>query len=148
MGWNYLSIPTPQLFNPIVYNGCNYLSLLGLKLNHLIKMGPWHICCKVCWQVVVQHLSGEIWRHIYSWGIVLLTCIRKIWWYIEKNIKVKRNDSKWGRMFSVGLKLPRDMTNKLAFIQFSISVTGSHACKSYVLAELCRPTAILCCGIP
>ena len=36
-------------FHPTLYNGCNYLSMLGLKLNHVSKRGPrcpstWH--CK------------------------------------------------------------------------------------------------------
>ena len=50
MGWNYLSIPKLQrcnrwslgmdkLFHPILYNGYNYLSMLGLKLNHVSKRG-------------------------------------------------------------------------------------------------------------
>ena len=50
MGWNYLSIPKLQRlhrwslgmdkqFHPIFYNGCNYLSMLGLKLNHVSKRG-------------------------------------------------------------------------------------------------------------
>ena len=29
-----------KLFHPILYNGCNYLSMLGLKLNHVKKRGP------------------------------------------------------------------------------------------------------------
>ena len=29
--------------NPTLYNGCNYLSMLGLKLNHVSKRGP---CCE------------------------------------------------------------------------------------------------------
>ena len=52
MGWNYLSIPKLQrcnrwslgmdkLFHPTVYNVCNYGSMLGLKLNHVSKRGPW-----------------------------------------------------------------------------------------------------------
>ena len=54
MGWNYLSIPKLQRlhrwslgmdkqFHPIFYNGCNYLSMLGLKLNHASKSGQWMI---------------------------------------------------------------------------------------------------------
>ena len=50
MGWNYLSIPKLQrlhrwslgmdkYFHPTLYNGCNYLSMLGLKLNHVSKWG-------------------------------------------------------------------------------------------------------------
>ena len=51
MGWNYLSIPKLQRlhrwslgmdkqFRPILYWVCNYISMLGLKLNHVIKSGP------------------------------------------------------------------------------------------------------------
>ena len=29
-----------KLFHPTLYNGCNYLSMLGLKLNHVSKRGP------------------------------------------------------------------------------------------------------------
>ena len=27
--------------HPILYNGCNYSSMLGLKLSHISKNGPW-----------------------------------------------------------------------------------------------------------
>ena len=51
MGWNYLSIPKLQrlhhwslgmdkLFHPTLLWACNYLSMLGLKLNHVSKRGP------------------------------------------------------------------------------------------------------------
>ena len=51
MGWNYFSIPKLQwfhhwtlgmdkYFHPIHYNGCNNLSMLGLKLIHVSKKGP------------------------------------------------------------------------------------------------------------
>ena len=52
MGWNYLSIPKLQRcnrwslrmdkqFHPTFYQACNYLSMLGLKLNHVSKRGHW-----------------------------------------------------------------------------------------------------------
>ena len=37
-----LVTPTPEL-HPTLYNGCNYLSMLGLKLNHVSKRGPWYL---------------------------------------------------------------------------------------------------------
>ena len=51
MGWNYLSIPKLQrlhrwslgmdkLFHPALYWACNYLSVIGLKLIHIIR-NPW-----------------------------------------------------------------------------------------------------------
>ena len=51
MGCNKLSIPKLQRlhhwslgmdksFRPTLYNGCNHLSMLGLKLNHVSKSGP------------------------------------------------------------------------------------------------------------
>ena len=50
MEWNYLSIPKLQRYNrwslwmdkwfhPTLYQACNYLSMLGLKLNHVSKRG-------------------------------------------------------------------------------------------------------------
>ena len=59
MGWNYLSIPKLQrynrwslgmdkLFHPILYNGCDYISMLGLKLNHVSKRGPWWLLLAPC----------------------------------------------------------------------------------------------------
>ena len=52
MGWNYWSIPKLQRlhrwslgmdkwFHPTFYNECNYLSMLGLKLNHVSKRSHW-----------------------------------------------------------------------------------------------------------
>ena len=49
--WNYLSIPKLQRcnrwslgmdkwFNLTLYNGCNYLSMLGSKLNHVTERNP------------------------------------------------------------------------------------------------------------
>ena len=29
-----------KLFHPTLYNGCNYIYMLGLKLNHVNKRGP------------------------------------------------------------------------------------------------------------
>ena len=51
MVWNYLSIPKLQRYNcwnlgmdrslhPTIYNWCNYLSMMGLKLNHVSKWAP------------------------------------------------------------------------------------------------------------
>ena len=38
---NWTVKPTMDtLFYPTLYNGCNYLSMLGLKLNHVSKGGP------------------------------------------------------------------------------------------------------------
>ena len=51
VGWNYLFIPKLQRWHrwslgmdkwlhPILYNGCDYLSMLGFKLNHVSKRCP------------------------------------------------------------------------------------------------------------
>ena len=55
MGWNYLSIPKLQrcsrwslgmdkLFHPTLYWVCDYLSMLGLRLNHVSKSGLRSYC--------------------------------------------------------------------------------------------------------
>ena len=54
MEWNYLSIPKLQrlhrwslgmdkLFHPTLHNGCDYISMLGLKLTHVSKRGYWRL---------------------------------------------------------------------------------------------------------
>ena len=54
MGWNYLSIPKLQrcncwslgmdkLFHTTLYWACDYLSILGYKLNHVSKRGYWYL---------------------------------------------------------------------------------------------------------
>ena len=75
MGWNYLSIPKLQRlhrwslemdkqFHPTHYNGCNYLSMLGLKLNHVSKRGPRLVMNHREWRRPrkedTQELSGHI----------------------------------------------------------------------------------------
>ena len=60
MGWNYLSIPIlPRLhrwslgmakqFHPTHYDGCNYLSVLRLKSNHVSKRGHWDHTLMECY---------------------------------------------------------------------------------------------------
>ena len=57
MGWNYLSIPKLQqlhrwslgmdkLFHPALHNGCNYISMLGLKFIHVGKWNSWGLVKK------------------------------------------------------------------------------------------------------
>ena len=54
VGWSYLFIPKLQRlhfwslgldkkFHSTLSNGCNYLSMLRVKLNHVSKRGPWWI---------------------------------------------------------------------------------------------------------
>ena len=35
------SLGMDKYFHPTLYNGCSYLSMLWLKLNHVSKKGPW-----------------------------------------------------------------------------------------------------------
>ena len=78
MGWNYLSILKLQrlhrwslgmdkLFHPALYWACNYLSVIGLKLIHIIKetLG-----------VLVYSISQEICTRF-------LLCCALLWLYID-----------------------------------------------------------------
>ena len=53
MGWNYLSklqrlhrwnSGIAKQYHSTIYDGCNYFSMPGFKLNHVTKRGPWCIC--------------------------------------------------------------------------------------------------------
>ena len=35
------SLEMEKLFHPTLYNGCDFLSMVGLKLTHVSKTGPW-----------------------------------------------------------------------------------------------------------
>ena len=89
MGWNYLSIPKLQRLHrwslamdkslhPILYNGCNYLSMPGLKLNHVSKRDHWWFVPAAAFNtilpgkhVLVQTAAGiSRWPQcgVYQWG--------------------------------------------------------------------------------
>ena len=40
---NRWSLGMDKQFNPTFYQACNYLYMLGLKLNHVSKKGPWDV---------------------------------------------------------------------------------------------------------
>ena len=60
-------------FHHTLYNGCNYLTMLGLKSNHVSKMGPLYhhgiISDQVSIYVFVPKTFG-----MCNWGPVILTC--------------------------------------------------------------------------
>ena len=75
MGWNYLSVPKLQwwhrwslgmdkLFHLTFYNGCYYLSMLGLKLIHVSRVGGCErVFTPVRWRQV--RLSCIKWRSTF-----------------------------------------------------------------------------------
>ena len=76
---NYLSIPKlhrwslpmDKLFHPTLYNGCNYLSMLGLKFNNISKRNPRHLCAKE------QHVPiSQMYITVASSDIGIYICYR------------------------------------------------------------------------
>ena len=100
MGWNYLSVPKLQrlhrwslgmdkLFHPTLYNGCDYLSMLGLRLNHVGKSGPRKhspvcvcvteilnisglICARIRTAALSRHVQLKYKKNICDWYEILL----------------------------------------------------------------------------
>ena len=84
MGWNYLSIPKLQrcnrwslgmdkLFRRRLYQACNYLSMLGLQLNHVSKRGHWVECDD-------HHNRGHVHMLTLSWSKISFS---RRYWIIE-----------------------------------------------------------------
>ena len=85
-GWNYLSIPKLQRCR--LYWACHYLSMLGLKLNNVIKRGymyllesnihAWH---QTKYQSIISIMSSYLFVYMYEDPITIfiswLTQIRK-----------------------------------------------------------------------
>ena len=86
MGWNCLTISKLQClhswslgmdkqFHLTHYNGCNYLSILGLKLIHVSKWGHWTGLCLVFNYMVFSHSVFFNILYIY------IMCICALYWY-------------------------------------------------------------------
>ena len=98
MGWYYLSIHKLQqlhrwslgmdkLFHPTPYQACHYLSILGIKLNHVGKRGPkshqscTRFWCALFWRVYITFFS---WIHVtfspllIHWGPVIHICVSEL----------------------------------------------------------------------
>ena len=76
--WNYLSIPKLQRcnrwtlgmdkqFRHTHYNGCNYLSMLGLKLIHVSKRGYWSSDLTIDKSSLNFRLKYNIWLLCDRW---------------------------------------------------------------------------------
>ena len=79
--WDEITCPFLN-FNgaTIFYNGCNYLFMLGLTLNHVSKRGPRSSLVEVMtWCLVVDN------HYISQWRPSTLTyrCITRLYWLIK-----------------------------------------------------------------
>ena len=110
MGWNYLSIPKLQQavyewisnFIPL-YWACNYLSTLGLKLNHISKRGsrspPLSIALldftntSLCDAQNSRHLKLRI-AHWWKQDNLLQNTPRQIWRHNASKHKWKQNEDR------------------------------------------------------
>ena len=118
MGWDYLSIPKLQwlhrwslgmgkLFHPKLFNGCNYLSVLGLMLNHVSKKGHGNLN----WNV--GHCECQINSHV---------CTNAITKY---NTHIQ--GSRYTRRISVSSpNLTKSQNSNVWLHNFHIAVTSSH----------------------
>ena len=89
MRWNDLSIPKLQRlhcwslgmgkkFHPTLYNGCDYLSMLGLKLNHVSQRGP-GVCCEFKVKYIMYYFPH--WRAVCN----ILSVQAKLMDILKKN---------------------------------------------------------------
>ena len=61
--------PMDKLFHPTLYNWCDYLSLLGLKLMHVSKMGSW---------TKMVNIMLKTYSNAFSWKVNSVFCMTKI----------------------------------------------------------------------
>ena len=80
-------------FHPTLYNGCNYLSMLGLKLNHVSKRGPmelrawmnrWHLHemdkCDL--------LMIILYFHRYDTNLYIITSMESFIQYLTSTVQI------------------------------------------------------------
>ena len=94
MGWNYLSVPKHQQCNcwSLGFHStrcwvCDYLSMLGLKLNHVSKKVSWNQHCILLISCIqIQHNAAHLcskswWRHqmfrhqMETFSVLLTLCV-------------------------------------------------------------------------
>ena len=117
MGWNCVTISKLQRlhrwslkmdtqFYPTLYNGCNYLSMLGLTLTHVstrrlsigsnsmhsahchwtifhILFSPWEILWEFKHIVFGCILVIDIWGIWVSWKWIEMNVTRHLWWWVR-----------------------------------------------------------------
>ena len=75
-----LSLEMDEWFHLTPYNGCNYLSMQGLKLNHISKRGP------RCWnhKIIIKYYTqtGVLW-------VFIVSILRVNWMYHNETIIVE-----------------------------------------------------------
>ena len=55
-------------FHPTVYDGCNYLPMLGLKINHVSKRGPWgSIIGHPYSRLFIKHMACALFYFVVVW---------------------------------------------------------------------------------
>ena len=132
MRWNYLSIPKLQRlhrwslgmdkqFHPIHYNGCNYLSMLGLKLNHVSKRGHCRPYCIRFFDNTIDWTSIN-WVSIIDWDKVPVFpryTDDRIWQYNHlRHTTTIKYDNNWkGGYFRF------DDDNKMDYYKYILSIT-------------------------
>ena len=88
--WAHLKFLGMEYFHPTIFNGCNYLSILGLKLIHISKCGPLrnrHFKNKLGILLNMQcHINSNVWlnaitkRYFSCWN-----CCRVLWYRLKHN---------------------------------------------------------------
>ena len=65
--WDEITYSPPNFKGATLYNGCNYLSMLGFKLIHISKRGP---SKQFSWKETIRDIWHNMW---YSWHETLNT---------------------------------------------------------------------------
>ena len=77
--------------HPTVYNGCNYLSMLGLKFIHVCQRGPWwrHIV----WLHKTWSSMTQVSQHWFRWWLCTIRCQAITWTNADLSIQPQENIS-------------------------------------------------------
>ena len=129
VGWNYLSIPKLQRckfggslemdkwFHPTLYNVCNYVSMLGLKLIHVNKSGP----CRY------QKSLSYVTRHIGMYYCATVLQYRMLSYSVNK---VVRHLWRKGAWHSTGVQFAFVIWTTAASMQYMVAdQMHIHDCK-------------------
>ena len=133
MRWNFLSIPKLQRFHywsleinkqfhPTFYSGCNYWSMLGLKLISVNRKDTWWL------------MSGGTWIILNSWKICFVQFVFRFSWTIV-----------WGCV-CWHLKIPYLLLFHFICNAYSLSDTLCHRAQNFGL-QCIQSTVLSVCAL-
>ena len=120
-----------KLFHLTFYDGCNYLSLLGLKLNHVSKRRPSDLHQHFwCWSRTISVKQGKCHCNCFPGARQPLVLVVIILARQYRTISTLVNDS---TIWTIAVSKMQKSVKFIYLVQFMSKLSSVHYCRAFVL---------------